>query len=145
VSVPVLGVDAQALPLGTGPDGALEVPSTAQGLGWYSAGAVPGDPGPAVLAGHVDLDGERGVFHRLGTLEAGDAVTVQRPDGAEVSFVVTAVEQHAKDAFPTERVYGPTAEPTLRLITCGGAFEPRSGSYRDNVVVFARVSGTTPG
>ena len=140
LAVPALGVDAGAVRLGIDEDGALEVPSTAQGVGWYSAGAVPGDPGPAVFAGHVDLDGRAGVFSRLSTLRPGQPVQVSRPDGRTVTFVVDRVEQHAKDAFPTEAVYEPTDAPQLRLITCGGSFDRRRGSYRDNVVVFASLA-----
>ena len=137
LTVPALGVDADALLLETDDDGALEVPSTAQGVGWYAAGAVPGDPGSAVFAGHVDLDGKPGVFSRLSTMRPGQQVRVVRPDGTPVVFVVDRVEQHPKDAFPTDAVYGPTGTPQLRLITCGGSFDRRRGSYRDNVVVFA--------
>ncbi len=140
LTVAALGVDADAVRLGTDDDGELEVPSTAQGVGWYAAGAVPGDPGPAVFAGHVDLDGRTGVFSRLSTLRPGQPVRVVRPDGTAVTFVVDRVEQHAKDAFPTEAVYGPTDTPQLRLITCGGAFNRLRGSYRDNVVVFASLA-----
>ena len=139
LAVPALGVDAEALRLGTDDDGVLEVPSTAQGVGWYAAGAVPGDPGPAVFAGHVDLDGRVGVFSRLATMRPGQRVQVARPDGRAVTFVVDRVEQHAKGAFPTEAVYGPTEAPQLRLITCGGAFDRRRGTYSDNVVVFASL------
>jgi hypothetical protein len=41
--------------------------------------------------------------------------------------------------FPTEHVYGNTAGPELRLITCGGAFDSGSGHYQDNVVAYARL------
>ena len=140
LAVPALGVDAEALPLGTDDDGVLEVPSTAQDVGWYAAGAVPGDPGPAVFAGHVDLDGQAGVFSRLATMRPGQQVAVLRPDGRAVTFVVDRVEQHAKDAFPTHAVYGPTETPQLRLVTCGGAFDRLTRSYRDNVVVFASLA-----
>jgi sortase (surface protein transpeptidase) len=138
LTVPALGVDAEALVLGTAADGTLEVPGSAQGVGWYAGSAVPGDVGPAVFAGHVDLDGQPGVFSALGALDPGQEVLVQRPDGETVRFVVSRVEQHAKDAFPTAGVYGPTDTAELRLVTCGGAFDRRRGSYRDNVVVFAR-------
>lgn len=130
-------MDRDALPLATADDGTLQVPATAQDVGWYSGGPVPGDDGPAVLAGHVDLDGRPGVFSRLSTMAPGQQVSVLRPDGEAVRFVVTRVEQHAKDAFPTDAVYGPTEAPELRLITCGGSFDDRRRSYRDNVVVFA--------
>jgi len=136
LAVPALGVDTASVSLPVGEDGALGVPSTAREVGWYAAGAVPGDVGPAVFAGHVDLDGRPGVFSRLAGMRTGDVVQVVRPDGRPVSFVVTRVEQHAKDAFPTTAVYGPTDTPELRLITCGGSFDRTRGSYRDNVVVF---------
>ncbi len=53
-------------------------------------------------------------------------------------FDVYRVERYAKSEFPTERVYGDTADPELRLITCGGALD-RSGQYQDNVVAYARL------
>jgi hypothetical protein len=39
--------------------------------------------------------------------------------------------------LPTALVYGDTAGPALRLVTCGGSFDRASGHYRDNVIVFA--------
>jgi hypothetical protein len=38
-------------------------------------------------------------------------------------------------------VYGYTRWPTLRLITCGGEFDRRSGQYLGNIVVFAEYVG----
>jgi hypothetical protein len=67
---------------------------------------------------------------------------VTRADGRRILFSVDRVEQHRKDAFPTNAVYGPTPETALRLITCGGPFEPALGDhYRDNVIVFAHMTG----
>lgn len=137
LTVPALSIDRDAVPLATADDGTLEVPATAQDVGWYSGGPVPGDDGPAVLAGHVDLNGQPGVFSRLSTMAPGQEISVLRPDGERVRFVVTRVEQHAKNAFPTDEVYGPTDAPELRLITCGGTFDSGTGHYRDNVVIFA--------
>jgi hypothetical protein len=139
--VPALGLDTATEELRTHDTGALEVPDTARGVGWYAHGAVPGDVGPAVFAAHVDLDGRAGAFHRLATMAAGDVVDVVRPDGEQVRFVVTRVEQYPKDAFPTDAVYGPTDGTELRLVTCGGSFDRTRRSYRDNVVVFAVPAG----
>jgi hypothetical protein len=50
---------------------------------------------------------------------------------------VHRVERWPKDGFPTRKVYGPTRRPTLRLITCGGAFDRATGHYLDNTIVFA--------
>lgn len=54
-------------------------------------------------------------------------------------FTVDRVEQHRKTRFPTDDVYFPTPEPTLRLVTCGGDFDTDARSYTDNVVVFASL------
>jgi hypothetical protein len=47
------------------------------------------------------------------------------------------VERYPKDGFPTDRVYQPTPDAELRLITCGGEFDRSRLSYRDNIVVYA--------
>jgi hypothetical protein len=38
-------------------------------------------------------------------------------------------------------VYGPTALPELRLITCTGDFDRSAHSYLDNLVVTAHLAG----
>jgi hypothetical protein len=68
-------------------------------------------------------------------------VLVDRSDGSTLSFTVTGVDRYPKQTFPTDRVYGPTSEPELRLITCGGTFDRSVRSYEDNVVVSARLTG----
>jgi LPXTG-site transpeptidase (sortase) family protein len=105
--------------------------------GWFTRGPVPGETGPAVIAGHVDSADGPAVFFRLAELEDGDDVLVDRADGTTVRFTVTSVDRYPKDEFPTEQVYGPTPRAELRLITCGGEFDADARSYRDNVVVSA--------
>lgn len=53
----------------------------------------------------------------------------------------TGVSSSSKTRVPTDDVYLPTLQPTRRLVTCGGAFDPASGHYADNVVVFASLAG----
>lgn len=122
-------------PLGLDSGGALEVPRTESELGFWSDGARPGDDGLAVVVGHVDLDGRAGVFARLRQARPGQPIVVGKDD--PVTFRVVAVDRYAKDDFPTETVYAPTSGSELRLITCGGRFDPRTGHYADNVVVRA--------
>jgi hypothetical protein len=140
LSAPAIGVRTGALmELGLDADGALEVPPDAATAGWFTLGPSPGEPGPAVIAGHVDYAGVRGVFARLHELAPGDEVSVRRDDGSAAVFAVYRVERYPKSGFPTEQVYGDTAGPELRLITCGGVFDRGSGHYLDNVVAYARL------
>jgi Sortase domain len=80
------------------------------------------------------------VFSRLGELAVDDTVLVTRSDGRDVEFRVTRVAQYPKDDFATEEVYGPTTGAELRLITCGGTFDPSRRSYEDNVGVYAHAT-----
>jgi hypothetical protein len=58
---------------------------------------------------------------------------------------VTAVRTFPKSRFPTAAVYGPTPDAELRLVTCGGTFDPATGHYLSNVIAFAvLVPGRPP-
>ena len=138
--VPSIGVDTRQLTeLGQTEDRRLDVPRDATTVGHYAGGAAPGERGPAVYASHVNYRGVEGGFARLADVEAGDQVIVGREDGVTVVYAVDRVDEVPKNAFPTAQVYGPTAGPELRLITCGGAFDADVRSYEDNVVVYARA------
>ncbi|WP_324187058.1 class F sortase [Actinokineospora alba] len=139
VEIPKIGAKSSLVPVGLTADGALDVPPTSQPLqaAWYELGPTPGEVGPSVVLGHVDGDGNPGIFHQLTKLTPGDEVLIAREDGSTVTFVVRRLQQVAKDAFPTEEVYGDTAGPELRLITCGGSFDRATGNYRDNIIAYA--------
>jgi len=140
VSIPALAVAGPLEELVADADtGELAAPADPARAGWYAAGVVPGDQGPAVIGGHVDSRSGPGVFFRLRTLHPGDLIDVTRSDGRTVHFSVIAVALYPKDRFPTEAVYGPTSGPELRLVTCGGAFDRSARSYDDNVVVDAAL------
>ncbi|TDC31853.1 class F sortase [Micromonospora sp. 15K316] len=136
VRVPRIGLDSPLTVLGLDRAGALVPPTDFDLAGWYGGGPAPGDPGPAVLAGHLDSRHGPAVFARLGELRPGDTVEVRR-GGQWLPFRVTGALRTRKDRFPTAAVYGPTPGAELRLITCGGDFDRRRRHYVDNVVVFA--------
>jgi sortase (surface protein transpeptidase) len=115
------------------------VPSRWEVAGWYAPGTRPGDPGSAVILGHVDSKRGPAVFYRLRQLRRGDAINITRADGSSVRFTVQRIEQYDKQRFPTDDVYYPTLTPTLRLVTCGGEFDAAAGHYRSNVIVFATM------
>ena len=137
VRIPAIDVDAAVLPLAVDGQGVLPPPPTNVDTGWWRAGPEPGEAGPAVIVGHVDGREGPAVFFRLRQLAPGDEIAVDRVDGSTAVFVVERVERHAKDAFPTEAVYGRTPDARLRLVTCGGEFDRSTRHYVDNVVVFA--------
>lgn len=138
LQIPAISLDTPLMRLGTGSDGAMDVPPGRFPAGWFTGSPTPGSAGPAVIAGHVTYNGP-GVFFRLGQLRPGNRVRVTRRDGKTVVFTVTAVQEYPKDVFPTAAVYGFTGDPELRLITCSGDYDHAHHHYADNLVVYARM------
>ncbi|MEC3981578.1 class F sortase [Amycolatopsis sp. H20-H5] len=143
VDIPKIGAHSSLVPLGLNADNSVQVPPVSQPLqaGWYVNGPTPGEVGPAVILGHVDGNKQRGIFFRLKELAPGDRIAVARKDGKTADFVVTKVDKVPKDTFPTDAVYGDTADAQLRLITCGGVFDRASHNYLDNIIVYAQLTG----
>jgi sortase (surface protein transpeptidase) len=140
VAIPTIGVASSLDRLGRAPDKTVQEPTRWAVAGWYAAGTRPGDPGSAVILGHVDSKRGPAVFFRLRELRRGDEIEVGRADGSSVRFVVQRTEQYPKDRFPTDEVYYPTLTPALRLVTCGGDFDATIGRYRSNLIVFATMA-----
>jgi sortase (surface protein transpeptidase) len=142
--IPELGVAAPVRPVGV-VDGLVEVPGDPGVVGWYRHGSSPGQPGSAVLVGHVDLDGRRGVFFRLRELEPGAVVAVGFGRGDARSFRVVARRTYPKGRLPARLVFAETGRPYLTLVTCGGDFDSARGEYEENVVVVATLVARTAG
>jgi LPXTG-site transpeptidase (sortase) family protein len=141
ITIPRIDATSTLVELGLNADQTVQVPPVDNPLqaGWFTGAPKPGEPGPAVVLGHVNGGGQAGIFSRLHELTAGDEVLVRRTDNTTVRFTVVRVDQVPKSNFPTEEVYGDTAGPELRLITCGGTFDKNANRYRDNVIVYAVV------
>jgi sortase (surface protein transpeptidase) len=148
LSVPAIGINSPLIELGRNPDGSVEVPSLDDPdsePGWYRNSPTPGAIGPAIILGHVDSrQFGPGVFYALQDLSSGDAVEVTRADGTVAIFSVNDVHIVPKSDFPTLQVYGNLDYAGLRLITCGGEFDPNARSYASNVIVFAKLVGSRP-
>nr|WP_227457176.1 class F sortase [Micromonospora purpureochromogenes] len=142
LSVPAIKVNAPVTPVGQAKDGSVDVPPLTEHdqTGWYDRGAVPGDPGRAIIVGHVDTKSGPAVFYRLRSLKPGARITVTRADRSVVTFKVDSVEYFDKDNLPAARVYGDSGPAELRLITCGGEWVGGRTGYQDNVIVFASLA-----
>lgn len=144
--IPAIGVSTSVIGLGLNADHTLQVPplnyAGTHEAGWYKLGPAPGQVGSAVIVGHVDSTSGPAVFFRLGSLTPGDMVQVIAANCETSTFVITSVEQYSKNSFPTQLIYGPTSDPELRLITCGGVFDSATGHYLSNIVAYAKTATT---
>ncbi|WP_165984679.1 class F sortase [Streptomyces sp. YIM 98790] len=141
ITIPEIGVDAPFVPLAIGESGQLDPPPRDDSnlAGWFEDGAAPGERGSSIVVGHVDTMDGPAVFARLNELKPGSSVSITREDGITATFTVHAMEVFSKADFPDDRVYADTPSPSLRLITCAGAYDRETRNYEDNLVAFARL------
>lgn len=134
-----VGIDLPVKSYGVDDAGFMLLPETVDQVAWYAYSARPGDgAGTTVLAAHVDTAAEGlGPFARLEDLREGDDLSLTDADDRVRSYVVTSVEEVDKAEVPLDRVFRRDGEPELKVITCGGRFDRRTG-YSDNVIVSAR-------
>jgi hypothetical protein len=107
-------------------------------VGWWAAGTSPGAvAGTVVLAGHVDSARYGvGLLATLAALRLDDEVVVADRLGRHHAYRVTARHSYPKRDLPAE-AFATDGPHRLVLITCGGAFDPSTGHYAENVVVTA--------
>ncbi len=144
ISIPAIDVRSAVFPIGKSADGSLKVPQPGPNLNkvaWFEKSPTPGQPGPAVLEGHVDSEQGPSVFFDLGDIRPGDTIIIKRHDGRTVTFTVNAVREYHKDAFPTRDVYGSgdLSKSEIRLITCSD-FDKSIRHHVGNLIVFAHLT-----
>ncbi|WP_435215131.1 class F sortase [Streptomyces sp. bgisy034] len=141
--IPYISVDSPLMDLRLDSERRLPAPPEDEPnlVGWYADGPSPGETGTAIAVGHLDTDTGPAVFGGLGELKRGKRIEVRRADGRTAVYSVDAIKTYQKDKFPNREVYGPRARPELRLITCGGNYNRRTG-YTGNVVVYAHLTAT---
>ena len=137
--LPSVGIDAPVDPVGVGSGGLMQLPDEVRRVGWYRYGPAPGDAaGAAVLAGHVDSwDQGLGALGRLRNLEPGQTFEVRSATGRLSHWRVVTRRLVVKQQLPLGQLFTRTGPPRLVLLTCGGPFDERLRSYRDNLVVVA--------
>lgn len=136
--IPSAGVDATSmLGLAVGADRELDVPPVdrADEPGWWTGGVTPGEKGPAVIVAHYDTANGPALMKDVAKVGVGDTVEVPRADGGTAVFAVREIQQVDKKDFPTNKVYGATDRPELRLLTCGGPLV--DGHRSDNIILYA--------
>jgi hypothetical protein len=151
--IPALGVRAPLIPTGAvgAPEtAALTIPTDIHTVGWWDGtvsdgdrsvqenAPAPGQPGVALIAGHVDSAAAGpGALHDLGTLQVGDVIRIDDSTGGVSTWSVAAPPQtNLKTQLPPA-LWVTTGAPRLALVTCGGPFDPATGHYLDNVIVWA--------
>lgn len=137
--IPTLGINAYVQQVGLSAKGSLGIPSNFRDVAWYKLGPVPGEPGSAIIDGHLNNGlGLPGVFLHLDNLQVGDKIQVKNKEGQLLTFQVMAKKIYPYDQ-PVEEIFSPSNIPRLNLITCGGQWIKTKRTYDQRVVVFSQL------
>lgn len=128
ISAPIEKVELTA-------QGDMATPSDERTLGWY--GAVPGQPGNAVLAGHTGYPDQPSIFRRFEQLKVGNTLEVGDDKGVRATFEIIQTATYTPDEAPRHTIFGPSTTERLVLITCKGAWQPANKTYSHRLVIYA--------
>lgn len=137
--IPRIGVNASVEDVGITTNGDLETPQQNPwtGVGWYSNGPRPGQPGSAVINGHLDRPGGYpATFWNLRYLVPGDTVMVLDAQGRTLHFRVLRVASYSPQQAPVQEIFGTTGGNYLNLITCAGTWIPAQHQTTLRLVVY---------
>lgn len=141
VVAPRIGLDAEVVPSRlVEKDGGItwEVPKFKAGHAERTAGA--GQPGNAVLLGHVDSLNSGNVFKDLDQVRVGDLVQVY---SGPRRFDYTVVDSRSVQRTDVS-VLAATATPSVSLLTCTGTWNPLIWDYPERLVVRAEPLAPAP-
>ncbi|MFD5509952.1 sortase domain-bontaining protein [Streptomyces sp. NPDC127051] len=143
MKIDAAGVDAKKMvdlkvDPATGELGVPNADTDADNPGWWTEGATPGEKGVSVLVAHFDTKHGPALMKDVKKIKLGDLIEVPREDGRTAKFKIREIEDVNKKDFPTDKVYGETRRPELRLLTCGG--EIKDGHRTNNVIFYADLA-----
>jgi hypothetical protein len=131
-------------------DGSLYVPSDPRLVSWGSQQVAPGSGhGTIILVAHINKGGVDGAFSDLADYRPGQVITLVLADGRRLRYAVAAAPievnkdklgPRRQELFDQTSSYGLPGRPRsarLLLLSCGGAFDNRTGHYESNIFVYA--------
>jgi len=139
LDIPAAKISAPIVDIGLANDGSMEVPPTPDVVGWYRTSARAGQPGNAVLAGHVDWGKNAAVFWGLRDLKASDPIMLRGSDGVEHRYLVQWNRVFANNDPAALNVLRGSDESLLTLITCDGVYDRSAQNYTDRRIVQAKL------
>lgn len=126
-------------------EGVMQDPSGPWVVTWYLGTPKLGVPGNVLMAGHVDYWGVGpSVFADIEKLAVGNPIAVLGEDRNTYHYIVSWIRVFEANLPPTDEVVGPTEQPVLTLITCGGEPDRVNGGYLQRIVIRADFVDLTP-
>jgi hypothetical protein len=136
--IPSIRLDARIEPRGLDAKRNLDTAADPNDAAWFDLGPAPGQPGNAIINGHVDWWTGSAVFTKLGRVRPGDTIEIIRADGGAVLFRITAL-QRVTAGSRVASLFEPSSSATLTLITCAGVWNPLTRSDSQRLLVRATI------
>jgi sortase (surface protein transpeptidase) len=137
LSIRAIGVDAVARPVGMLPSGVMDVTPNIWEVGVFNQAVAPGQPGSAVLEGHLDWTTGPAVFWNLHKLGNGDEIDYTDIKGHTFRFAVSNARNVPYNAGIPGDLYTRSGPPTITLITCSGTWLSSAHSYSTRLLLTA--------
>lgn len=135
--IPALSITGTVHPVGTTPEGAMDIPDSLADAGWYDQSARPGNPGKAVLAVHTGYPETPSQYRSLERVQVGAAIDIEDTTGATAHFSVIQIARYSVEKAPVATIFGESPTARLHIITCTGRWDPATQSYDERLVVYA--------
>src|SRR5579859_8124259 len=137
--IPSIHLDATIESRGLDANRNLDTAQDFEHAAWYERGPAPGQPGNALINGHVNWWTGGAVFMRLKQVRIGDRVEVVRADGTSVFFIVNGRQTVAATARVAS-LFAPSRTALLTLITCTGVWNPLTMTDTQRLLVSATLA-----
>lgn len=138
--IPAAQVNSAVETVGLDPQGVIGVPSQPMDAAWYNGSPEPGQPGNAIIDGHLDWWTGPGVFGHLSQVQTGDEIQITQADGSNVTFTVTGEQVFSANAQMPASMLTKSGPATVSLITCTGSWDAGQSEYLQRLVVNGSLS-----
>jgi len=128
-------IDASVIPVGFVAN-QLQAPTDYTSVGWDSESGNVGTVGTVIMDGHYDSKIGAAVFFNLKDLSINDEVKVYSVNGKYLIYRVVDMILYDRFTAPTSEIFSNDKKKRLNLITCGGTFNRKLGSYNQRLVVY---------
>jgi len=143
VTIPAIGVNANVEQVGTNAAGNVGTPHTFGDVAWYMLGPKPGEPGNAIIDGHVNNAlTTAGVFEHLSDVKMGDSIVLSDGTGRTLVYTVTKTTDYTDSNAPLPDIFSTSGPSQLILITCDGQWLDSAHSFDQRLVVYASLTNS---
>lgn len=146
ISIPSIGVgETRVFPVGVTANNQLDTPKNISDAAWYTKSAKPGQGYGAVLMdGHNGGITRDGVFAKLGALQPGAEIVVERGDGKRFTYQVVEnqsmpLEEVNKTGMKMMMRSADEVKEGLNIITCDGNWVPKYQQFDRRIMLRAVI------